>query len=105
MSLVAAMKYGSEGIFDLLKQLLMWIITRELMKKFHSARWYLGAPPTEKFQSRMDLAAVYRRDVSKEIREALLNVPNSRIEGVSVEKLEISGDYVAKTGVLEEDSK
>merc|ERR1711916_306273 len=38
---------------------------------------------------------LYRRDVSKEIREALLNVPNSRIEGVSVEKLEISGDVVA----------
>jgi len=37
---------------------------------------------------------LYRRDVSKEIREALLNIPNARVEGVSVEKLEISGDYV-----------
>jgi len=34
---------------------------------------------------------VYRTDVSKEIREALLNIPNGRIEGVSVEKIDRAG--------------
>merc|ERR1711871_847603 len=34
---------------------------------------------------------VFRTDVSKEIREALLNIPNGRIEGVSVEKIDRGG--------------
>merc|ERR1711968_230094 len=34
---------------------------------------------------------IYRTDVSKEIREALLNIPNGRIEGVSVEKIDRAG--------------
>merc|ERR1711871_889354 len=34
---------------------------------------------------------VFRTDVSKEIREALLNIPNGRIEGVSVEKIDRAG--------------
>merc|ERR1712054_307422 len=57
---------------------------------------YLGAATgDENFHSAHATGSrLYRRDVSKEIREALLNVPNARIEGVSVEKLEISGDAV-----------
>merc|ERR1712178_489433 len=57
-----------------------------------------GAANAEKFIDLHPSASrLYRRDVSKEIREALLNVPNSRIEGVSVEKLEISGDIATDT--------
>jgi len=36
---------------------------------------------------------LFRRDVSKEIREALEGLPNNRIEGVSVENVERAGDY------------
>jgi len=36
--------------------------------------------------------------VSKEIREALLSIPNGRIEGVSVEKIDRSGRYVTTVG-------
>jgi len=42
---------------------------------------------------------VYRTDVSKEIREALLNIPNGRIEGVSVEKIDQGGRIIG-TGTI-----
>merc|ERR1711968_225281 len=80
--------------------------TKTHIKSFKVRDGYLGAPAdAEKFTDAHPSASrLYRRDVSKEIREALLNVPNSRIEGVSVEKLEISGDYVAKDGALTDNS-
>merc|ERR1711968_71311 len=76
--------------------------TKTHIKSFVVRDAYLGgAADGEKFTvAHPSASRLYRRDVSKEIREALLNVPNSRIEGVSVEKLEISGDYVAKDGAL-----
>ena len=40
---------------------------------------------------------IYRQDVSKEIREALLSIPNDRIQGVSVEKIDMSGDFIASS--------
>jgi len=43
----------------------------------------------------LDGTRIYRTDVSKEIREALQSVPNGRIEGVSVEKIDRTGRYVA----------
>jgi len=56
---------------------------------------YMGAEATtEQFSLAHPTGSrIYRQDVSKEIREALLAVPNSRIEGVSVEKVEMSGNY------------
>merc|ERR1711881_247389 len=76
--------------------------TKTHIKSFTVRDEYLGgATDGEKFLVlHVSGSRLYRRDVSKEIREALLNVPNSRIEGVSVEKIEISGDYVAKDGAL-----
>merc|ERR1711907_631489 len=76
--------------------------TKTHIKSFTVRDEYIGAPQNaEKFTvAHGSGSRLYRRDVSKEIREALLNVPNSRIEGVSVEKIEISGDYVAKDGAL-----
>merc|ERR1711871_20512 len=46
----------------------------------------------------LDGTRIYRTDVSKEIREALLSVPNGRIEGVSVEKIDRTGRYVTTVG-------
>merc|ERR1711871_1357877 len=70
--------------------------TKTHIKSFTVRDAYLGgADNGEKLAAHASGSRLYRRDVSKEIREALLNVPNSRIEGVSVEKLEISGDVVA----------
>merc|ERR1711871_1016656 len=76
--------------------------TKTHIKSFEVRDKYIGAPENaEKFTVLHGSGSrLYRRDVSKEIREALLNVPNSRIEGVSVEKIEISGDFVAKDGAL-----
>merc|ERR1711871_381247 len=76
--------------------------TETHIKSFEVRDEYIGAPENaEKFTvAHGSGSRLYRRDVSKEIREALLNVPNSRIEGVSVEKIEISGDYVAEDGAL-----
>merc|ERR1711988_1932871 len=70
--------------------------TKTHIKSFIVRDAYLGAGTGgENFHSAHATGSrLYRRDVSKEIREALLNVPNARIEGVSVEKLEISGDAV-----------
>merc|ERR1712054_47836 len=70
--------------------------TKTHIKSFSVRDAYLGAGTGgENFHSAHATGSrLYRRDVSKEIREALLNVPNARIEGVSVEKLEISGDAV-----------
>merc|ERR1711975_177157 len=70
--------------------------TKTHIKSFSVRDAYLGAAAgDENFHSAHATGSrLYRRDVSKEIREALLNVPNARIEGVSVEKLEISGDAV-----------
>merc|ERR1711912_57987 len=70
--------------------------TKTHIKSFLVRDAYLGgAANGEKFTvAHPSASRLYRRDVSKEIREALLNVPNARIEGVSVEKLEISGDAV-----------
>jgi hypothetical protein len=70
--------------------------TKTHIKSFVVRDEYLGAGPGgENFHgAHASGSRLYRRDVSKEIREALLNVPNARIEGVSVEKLEVSGDYV-----------
>merc|ERR1712072_661789 len=74
--------------------------TKTHIKSFAVRDDYLGAVANaEKFLlAHGSGSRLYRRDVSKEIREALLNIPNSRVEGVSVEKLEISGDHVAKDG-------
>merc|ERR1711959_366957 len=80
--------------------------TKTHIKSFSVRDGYLGAGRNgENFHSAHATGSrLYRRDVSKEIREALLSVPNARIEGVSVEKLEISGDAVvgasATAGVL-----
>merc|ERR1711959_67459 len=80
--------------------------TKTHIKSFSVRDAYLGAGTGgENFHSAHATGSrLYRRDVSKEIREALLSVPNARIEGVSVEKLEISGDAVvgasATAGVL-----
>merc|ERR1711968_5813 len=73
--------------------------TKTHIKSFTVRDQYLGgAVDGEKFLVlHVSGSRLYRRDVSKEIREALLNVPNSRIEGVSVEKLEISGDIATDT--------
>merc|ERR1712054_414221 len=73
--------------------------TKTHVKSFVVRDAYLGgAANGEKFTvAHPSASRLYRRDVSKEIREALLNVPNSRIEGVSVEKLEISGDIATDT--------
>merc|ERR1712022_73596 len=70
--------------------------TKTHIKSFVVRDEYLGATlEGENFHgAHASGSRLYRRDVSKEIREALLNVPNARIEGVSVEKLEISGDAV-----------
>merc|ERR1711871_240772 len=46
---------------------------------------------------------IYRTDVSKEIREALLNIPNGRIEGVSVEKIDRAGRSIG-TGTFNSDT-
>jgi len=46
----------------------------------------------------LDGTRIYRTDVSKEIREALLSVPNGRIEGVSVEKIDRTGRYITTAG-------
>jgi len=72
--------------------------TKTHIKSFEVRDGYLGAIATkENFHTGHPSGSrLYRRDVSKEIREALLSIPNSRVEGVSVEKLEISGDFVAK---------
>jgi len=72
--------------------------TKTHIKSFEVRDGYLGAIANmENFHTAHPSGSrLYRRDVSKEIREALLSVPNSRVEGVSVEKLEISGDFVAK---------
>merc|ERR1711937_312851 len=75
--------------------------TKTHIKSFVVRDAYLGANQHgEDFTVSHTNARIYRQDVSKEIREALLSIPNSRIEGVSVEKLEISGNYIA-TGVGE----
>jgi hypothetical protein len=79
--------------------------TKTHIKSFSVRDAYLGAGSAgENFHSAHATGSrLYRRDVSKEIREALLSVPNARIEGVSVEKLEISGNAVeasATAGVL-----
>merc|ERR1712178_619941 len=73
--------------------------TKTHIKSFSVRDAYLGAGiGGENFHSAHATGSrLYRRDVSKEIREALLNVPNARIEGVSVEKLEISGDQYGIT--------
>merc|ERR1711975_51889 len=73
--------------------------TKTHIKSFLVRDEYLGAAGGgENFHSAHATGSrLYRRDVSKEIREALLNVPNARIEGVSVEKLEISGDQYGIT--------
>merc|ERR1711988_413792 len=73
--------------------------TKTHIKSFSVRDAYLGAGSNgENFHSAHATGSrLYRRDVSKEIREALLNVPNARIEGVSVEKLEISGDQYGIT--------
>merc|ERR1711981_654496 len=46
----------------------------------------------------LDGTRIYRTDVSKEIREALQSVPNGRVEGVSVEKIDRTGRYVTTVG-------
>merc|ERR1719473_1758536 len=73
--------------------------TKTHIKSFSVRDEYLGAGSNgENFHSAHATGSrLYRRDVSKEIREALLSVPNARIEGVSVEKLEISGDQYGIT--------
>jgi len=71
--------------------------TKTHIKSFVVRDKYLGANENgEDFTVSHTNARIYRQDVSKEIREALLSIPNSRIEGVSVEKLEISGDWKEK---------
>merc|ERR1711975_102628 len=71
--------------------------TKTHIKSFVVRDAYLGANSNgEDFTVSHANARIYRQDVSKEIREALLSIPNSRIEGVSVEKLEISGDWKEK---------
>merc|ERR1711871_1671193 len=72
--------------------------TKTHIKSFTVRQQYLGAASGEEdFDGAHGSGSrIYRQDVSKEIREALLSIPNSRIEGVSVEKLEISGDYKGK---------
>ena len=68
--------------------------TKTHIKSFAVRDAYLGAITNgEKFDTGHGTGSrIYRQDVSKEIREALLSVPNSRIEGVSVEKIEMTGD-------------
>ena len=68
---------------------------KQFIKSFEVRDQYLGGlKNAEQFHRPHPIGSrIYRQDVSKEIREALLNVPNSRIEGVSVEKLELSGDF------------
>merc|ERR1711988_1743323 len=81
--------------------------TKTHIKSFSVRDAYLGAGSNgENFHSAHATGSrLYRRDVSKEIREALLSVPNARIEGVSVEKLEISGDqYGITTATYDVDS-
>merc|ERR1711871_481641 len=81
--------------------------TKTHIKSFKVRDEYLGATiGGENFHNAHPSGSrLHRRDVSKEIRQALLNLPNARIEGVSVEKLEISGDYVgvdaASYGVID----
>merc|ERR1711871_1636465 len=72
--------------------------TKTHIKSFTVRQQYLGAASGEEdfHGAHGSGSRIYRQDVSKEIREALLSIPNSRIEGVSVEKLEISGDYKGK---------
>merc|ERR1711968_13911 len=72
--------------------------TKTHIKSFTVHQQYLGAASGEEdfHGAHGSGSRIYRQDVSKEIREALLSIPNSRIEGVSVEKLEISGDYKGK---------
>jgi len=72
--------------------------TKTHIKSFDVRDMYLGANQNgEQFNvAHLTGTRIYRQDVSKEIREALLSVPNSRIEGVSVEKIEVTGDR--KTG-------
>merc|ERR1711968_311660 len=71
--------------------------TKTHIKSFEVRDGYIGAASGEEdFKEAHSNARIYRQDVSKEIREALLSIPNSRIEGVSVEKLEISGDWKEK---------
>merc|ERR1711881_571182 len=69
--------------------------TKTHIASFKVRNGYMGAQvDTEKFTVAHPTGSrIYRQDVSKEIREALLAVPNARIEGVSVEKLEMSGNY------------
>merc|ERR1711975_47100 len=66
------------------------------VKSFVVRDAYLGgAANGEKFTvAHPSASRLYRRDVSKEIREALLNVPNSRIEGVTNHKGWMVGDLV-----------
>merc|ERR1712022_87317 len=73
--------------------------TKTHIKSFVVRDEYLGATlEGENFHgAHASGSRLYRRDVSKEIREALLNVPNARIEGVSVEKLAISDAAVGAT--------
>merc|ERR1711871_1114282 len=71
--------------------------TKTHIKSFEVRDQYLDAKQNgEQFNvDHTSGTRIYRQDVSKEIREALLSIPNSRIEGVSVEKLEISGNFKA----------
>merc|ERR1711904_110237 len=70
--------------------------TKTHIKSFLVRDEYLGAKDNgEQLNVAHTNERTYRQDVSKVIREALLSIPNSRIEGVSVEKLEISGNYIA----------
>merc|ERR1711871_248673 len=82
--------------------------TKTHFKSFEVRDGYIGAAANgENFTvEHTSGTRIYRRDVSKEIREALLSIPNSRIEGVSVEKLEISGDFKASgVSVTNSDTK
>merc|ERR1711871_1288953 len=82
--------------------------TKTHIKSFKVRNGYLGAASgAENFkEAHSSGSRIYRQDVSKEIREALLSIPNSRIEGVSVEKLEISGDFKASgVSVTNSDTK
>merc|ERR1711959_449423 len=69
--------------------------TKTHIASFKVRNGYMGAQAnTERFSVTHPTGSrIYRQDVSKEIREALIAVPNARIEGVSVEKLEMSGNY------------
>ena len=72
---------------------------KDYIMSFEVRDEYLGGlKNAEKFyQGHAIGTRVYRQDVSKEIREALLSLPNDRIQGVSVEKIEISGDFIASS--------